>query len=315
MPKNIQRSILYKELDLSKHICPNAVLGEENRAQPFFDIHPFPLCMFYVQTASLDRLHVYPYIRIWYVKSGSFCIYLKGRKFTLNKGAMIIVPPYIPHYIDSHSDSVSVCCEFSENFIIDADSIEFSDTLLSMFYLESALIAADWIEPYCYFPDDAASELETVLDKLCSEFSKRDQFSEFFVRSNLIRLLALVGKAYNISKIDDKVSKHRESLNFAIKYINENFEKKLYLKDVCQKAMMDRSTFGSLFKMLMRMPFSQYVQYVRVLRAQELLAETDKTQLDIAVSCGFHSVSFLHKTFKHYIGVLPGEYRRNMKRK
>ena len=311
---DFQQEIPHKELGLSTSIRFEDIFGEEYRKHMFFDVHPLRFCARYVNTCELDTPHAHPYIQIWYVKSGSFSLFYKDSKLVLGKGALVIIPPNFTHYIDSRGDSVLVRCEVSADFFMGTDNQKAHDDLLTLIYLESDLIVKNLVDPHCCFSDEDAVELEEILDGLCNEFEKMDSFSGFFVRSNLVRLLAVIGRAYNVREHNHKVLNYREGLSSAIKYINENFGKKLYLKDVCQKAMMDRTTFAYLFKMLIRVPFSQYVQYVRVLHAQKLLAETDKTQMDIAISCGFHSVSFLHKTFKQYVGFLPGEYRRNMQK-
>ena len=314
MPMKNKRSALYENLDLSNHIRNGGIFSEEYQKDTSFSAHPFQFCTFYTHTSSDNTVHIHPYIQVWYVKSGSYRLFFKDREFTLNERSLAIIPPNCPHRISGCEDSFLMCFEFSEGFVMDMQLPESHDLLLRMFYLECGLIATGRLEPHCRFSDEAAAEFETIFNEVSREFSKDDKFSEWFVRSDLILLLAMIGHAYNIQEIDGDVLKQRESLSFAIKYINENFSEKLYLKDVCQKAMMDRTTFSYLFSGLMQMSFSEYLRYLRVLHAQKLLTETDRTQLDIASACGFQTVSFLHKTFKQYAGCLPGEYRRNMRK-
>ncbi|HBN82563.1 MAG TPA: hypothetical protein DDZ89_01845 [Clostridiales bacterium] len=49
--------------------------------------------------------------------------------------------------------------------------------------------------------------------------------------------------------------------------------------------------------------------YLRVLRARELLATTDRIQYDISKECGFTDTSYFHRTFKKLTGCIPGQYR------
>ena len=130
------------------------------------------------------------------------------------------------------------------------------------------------------------------------------------MRANLIKLLALIAREYSIYNHDEKLRDYRDAINQAFLYIEQHYNEKLYLQDVCRIAKMCKSSFGYLFKQIMGMPFAKYVQYLRVFHAKELLCGTDRTQEDIASACGFASVSFFHRVFKQFTGVLPGQYRK-----
>ena len=54
----------------------------------------------------------------------------------------------------------------------------------------------------------------------------------------------------------------------------------------------------------------QYLTYLRILHARELLAQTDRIQFDVGRSCGFYDTAYFQRVFKKMTGVLPGEFRR-----
>jgi len=258
---------------------------------------------------AVDALHTHPFIQMWYVRHGSYRHHFLGTDFLLHRGAFLIVPPHYPHYIDTRGDSELVRCEFTRDFILNGQDAEMKDSLFNLIYLEPVLVATDVIKPYHYFTGETAEEIETRFDELQREYEKHDTFSTAFVRSGIARLFAVIARAYRIEERDQIFSTYRKALDDAFAYINANFTKRIYLDEICRIALMSERSFFYLFKQVMGMPLSKYLQYLRVLRAQELLLETDRTQYDIAKSCGFQSISYFHRVFKKISGDLPGQYR------
>ena len=84
---------------------------------------------------------------------------------------------------------------------------------------------------------------------------------------------------------------------------------KISVDDVCKISLLSRRLFFYLFKQMMGMSFTSYLQYLRVLRAKELLRTTDQTQYAICLNCGFSDLAYFHRVFKKYTGMLPGQYR------
>ena len=261
------------------------------------------------RSRTVDGLHVHPHVQIWYAKSGSYVHHFSGTDFTLEKGSLVIVPPYYPHFIDTRGDSELIRCEFSKDFILNGQDNEMQESMFNLIYLEPVLIETDIIKPYHYFHGAAAAELESIFDELLREYENGDCFSTTFVRAGVARLFAVIAREYQVEERDKVFSTYRKALNDALVYINDNYTKKIYLEDICKIALMSERSFFYLFKQIMGMSLNKYLQYLRVLRAQEMLRTTDRTQYDVAISCGFESTSYFHRVFKKITGERPGQYR------
>ncbi len=55
---------------------------------------------------------------------------------------------------------------------------------------------------------------------------------------------------------------------------------------------------------------ASYIRQLRILKAQELLIETEDPVGDIGYNCGFESSSYFSKVFRHHTGLTPSEYRK-----
>ncbi len=95
------------------------------------------------------------------------------------------------------------------------------------------------------------------------------------------------------------ISNPEYSWNFAAE------AKKLYLSEV---------HFRRLFKLYINRAPGNYLLECRLLKAQELLAQSHLRIEDIALQCGFGGTPQLRKLLQKYTGFSPRKYRENMRR-
>jgi AraC-like DNA-binding protein len=55
--------------------------------------------------------------------------------------------------------------------------------------------------------------------------------------------------------------------------------------------------------------FSEYINFVRISKAEKMLRKTDKTVLEVALDTGFSSVSYFNSIFRKYRGCTPSACR------
>lgn len=99
------------------------------------------------------------------------------------------------------------------------------------------------------------------------------------------------------------------SLKRAIRYINDNLERKLTLREIADVACMTPTYFSSLFKRFNGISPWEYITIKRVERTVEMLKTTDLTKLEIAEQCGFSSSSNFYKAFYHITGKTPSDFQ------
>lgn len=95
----------------------------------------------------------------------------------------------------------------------------------------------------------------------------------------------------------------------AIDYINENFTKTIRLDHLASLCDISPSYFSKLFKKIMNVNLSAYVNGLRINKAKMLLSKSDKPIIDIAYESGFEDCGYFIKNFKKLTGVTPSEYR------
>ncbi len=84
--------------------------------------------------------------------------------------------------------------------------------------------------------------------------------------------------------------------------------------DLAQELNCSVRHFRRLFREEFGVPFRVRQTELCLLRARQLLAESEAAVTDIANQSGYHHVSFFNSTFKKRFGMTPGEWRRQARK-
>ncbi len=98
----------------------------------------------------------------------------------------------------------------------------------------------------------------------------------------------------------------------AIKYIYENYNKKITLAELAKTADLSVSYFNTAFKSATSMSPIDFLIFVRIEKAKQLLS-SGAGVTETAEKCGFSDVFYFSRMFKKSEKITPGEYARNAK--
>ena len=96
-------------------------------------------------------------------------------------------------------------------------------------------------------------------------------------------------------------------------YIRENYFRSIPLEKVARIAKMSPFAFSRYFKKNCGAGFIEYLNRVRTNKACYLLRETEYAVHDIAMECGFASISNFNKQFRKTEGISPRDFRAQFK--
>ncbi len=96
----------------------------------------------------------------------------------------------------------------------------------------------------------------------------------------------------------------------ALEYIGEHYASPLTLPQVAKAVHLSPNYFSKLFTQMNGYGFLEYLTFVRISKAKELLATTQMAVTYIAYECGFGSFPTFSRAFKTQTGSTPSEYRK-----
>ncbi len=130
-------------------------------------------------------------------------------------------------------------------------------------------------------------------------------------RAYLQLLLALLWNRLELKPNTDAA--YQELTYRAVDYVNGHFCQPLSLADVSHALGLSPCQTSRLFSGRLGMGFSAYVAALRIQRAQELLARTDRPVMEIVYACGFDNPRTFNRTFLKVCGTTPRAYRQERK--
>src|ERR1700733_12931405 len=94
-----------------------------------------------------------------------------------------------------------------------------------------------------------------------------------------------------------------------LEYIEAHLDERLSLDVLAEEAAVSKFHFASVFSKSVGVTPHRHVQHLRMQASAAMLRETDKSILEIALTCGFLSASHFAATFRRHFAQNPSEYR------
>ena len=264
--------------------------------------------------------HTHNYMQLWYVLRGSFRHVFNGQDFQQSTGDFIIVPPFCSHVIDTSKspDNVEfIFCDLSDGFLNEFPDSEEKTTLFNLTYLRPLLVNAKQMRPFLSFYGEAKQQIESIYFELLKEYQKSSDLSETYIRANVLRLLTLVAREYeSIAPLEDDAlfAKYRAAIQDALDYIDLHYTENITLTEIAKIALMSVRSFSYVFKSITGKTFLEYVHYLRVRRAREMLIAGNDSLTHICYECGFCDITYFGRVFKKITGETPSSYRKKYKK-
>ncbi len=96
----------------------------------------------------------------------------------------------------------------------------------------------------------------------------------------------------------------------AARYMNQHYQEGVTLGQVAAFANMSPTYFSKKFKSSTGLCFKEYLNYIRVQKASDMLRNTDLSVTGVAMACGFSDGNYFGDVFRRLTGVSPREYRK-----
>jgi len=244
-----------------------------------------------------------------YMKRGNAVFELSGRSVAVGPNDILIIKPNQPHKVSVKSEAG---CEF---IVLYFEFMNRADNQYAEASMEDFLNFVSGKESgnFLTLKVSQKNEIINILNRISKERENADIGSELLNRLLILELFILISRALKMEwedSIKGKSAKLKELIHISVKFIKNNFERDIALKDISNYVFLSPSYFIRAFKDEMKTSPISYLLKLRVERATELLTETDQKIGDIALSVGFSNQQRFNEIFKKYTGMTPLQYRR-----
>ncbi|MDM5330562.1 AraC family transcriptional regulator [Neobacillus sp. CF12] len=126
---------------------------------------------------------------------------------------------------------------------------------------------------------------------------------------HLINILLHVNQFAKESQSADNLELPSSEIVEIVGYMLENYQKPINIETLYWQAEMGRTMFFNEFRRLTGLSPNEFLNFLRLQSAMDLLRSTNKSIIDLAYASGFQSLSTFNKQFKRFTGRSPREYR------
>ncbi|MEG0295659.1 MAG: helix-turn-helix transcriptional regulator [Clostridium sp.] len=114
-----------------------------------------------------------------------------------------------------------------------------------------------------------------------------------------------------ITKVDseDKFISKKDSINSVIDYMQKNFGEKITIEILAKNINLSTSHFVRVFKREIGISPIEYLINLRVEKSKILLRSREHSITEVALMCGFNSVSHYSSCFMKHMRITPTEYQ------
>lgn len=100
-----------------------------------------------------------------------------------------------------------------------------------------------------------------------------------------------------------------QRLNDLTNYLRSRINEPLMLEDIAKKFGFSVRSLTRLFQNRLHISFIQYVKMLRIIRAMELMKDTDLNVTEIAYEVGYSNISAFSNTFSQLTNMRPSEFK------
>ncbi len=251
-------------------------------------------------------MHFHNELEFLFIHEGKMQCKTNEHSYVANKGDIIFINSRIPHetYILENNTYLS---------LIQFDFAHYSnDSVVGISRYLSRFINIDK-EPVVIFKNETNlhNELSIYLNLILNEFIEQKPSFELYIKSNIYNILAFLSR--NNLLVDSSTffdEKNVEKIMPALEYIDIHYSEPITLESLSHVLNLNSSYFCRLFKRTTNSTFVEYLNYVRICKAERKLGTSTKSIGEISLDLGFASVSYFNKVFKKLKGCTPTEYRK-----
>ncbi len=251
--------------------------------------------------------HFHDELEFLYIEQGEFRCDLSDKSYTAKAGDIIFINSRIPHSTRSleYATFYSML-QFSPDNFSNA-SVDGISKYLAGFLNSNKEYAVIFKSS-----EPITAELRLYLLNIFNEYRHKKPAYELYIKSYICNIIAFLSRN-NILTDSSTFFDEKNIIKVmpALDYIDRHYSEQIQLEDLSRVLNLNQSYFCRLFKRATNSTFIEYLNFIRVCKAERILSKTTEPISEVSLNLGFASVSYFNKIFKRFKGCTPTEYRKS----
>ncbi|NLB40867.1 MAG: AraC family transcriptional regulator [Clostridiales bacterium] len=135
---------------------------------------------------------------------------------------------------------------------------------------------------------------------------------EIKLKGLLMEFLVLFSRSFHeqCNKTEAGEYRYTQYMYKALEYIEEYYTESILVEEIAAFIGLSTDYFSRMFKQYTGLTPVEYIRYVRLAKAAELLQQPDISIADVATKVGFEDQGYFSRQFKQVMGVSPSTFQR-----
>ena len=259
--------------------------------------------------------HWHYFAELIYMRSGIAEMTANGCSVTLSAGDLMIFPPSSVHSIAAPEGVLPVYDGLKFDVAKFPSISPYSPSPSSMFRC-----AAENGMPLSFCGEEAERmECSEIFADCISEAKNRRYGYDLMLRAQIYRLIYRIIRAWIEKGLDPEACTDPPEKTSAIDRITELIDSRLFeplrVQELAAECHLSYSAFAVQFRERYGMTCKEYIERMRMLKAEEYLRFTDLDISEISRETGFSDSSHFIRSFKQKNGITPKQYRMMYRRR
>jgi AraC-like DNA-binding protein len=241
-----------------------------------------------------------------YIRSGVGMCLIDGQLRCLNEGDILFFPPRVPYSFTSG--------DLGDEYNANIDTVVFR---FDSSWLESLLKTFKSLSREVLTLKERQNPLMIVgpkwmkMSALMSSLTDADPHNEATIVLEMIRQLSLDSDMVPLSDSVVKAQDAHARKEKIERYVSCHLHHKISLDEISAYADMNKTYFCLFFRKHYGVSFTDYLNQKRLEAASAMLLNPNITIAEVAVACGYPTVTYFNRIFRRFKGMTPSEYRKS----
>jgi AraC-like DNA-binding protein len=218
-------------------------------------------------------------------------------EYEVDPGHILFVNSRVPHYtLSPDGETHYILLQFRMGGMSSGDLPDYLRFLAAFEEVPVRVIQSQGV----------ADSIQTILE----EYENPKKGGDFMIRSEIYRIAGCLIRMELLTypeKSPDRAS--LEKVMPALDFIEENYASPITLQQLSDRMGLNPSYFCRLFRSATGATFTEYLNFVRVSKSEQLLRQGKKSITEVSMDVGFSSVSYYNRVFKRFKNCTPTVYR------
>ena len=252
------------------------------------------------ETQLVSRFHLHNEYEFFRINRGIIRCITLDNEFILEEGDVMFINKYVPHSTYSEmSDTHITLIQF--NLPSDTESIiRYISRFKNVFNFPA----------FAFKKNNAnATEIKNSIDSIAEEYVLKKPFWNDYVYNHMLMLITALRRQGIIAEVPNKKIEVINKIRPALEYINEHYAENISTLNLSELMNFNETYFCRLFKRIIGTSAVNYINFVRVCKAEKLLKNNISVS-EVANKTGFSSPSYFNRVFKKYMHYSPSDYKK-----